>query len=275
MRKWAMLCLAVVAITVSGLFGVSTSACACVGPMPESELLALIRKADKGDIRATGQVWQEYALVREDARRGKIWASRAIRSGNPDTMEFMAEEWMWEGQRTTEKRYKLVFYDAAIRLLENGYRNREMLSTCDAGGMNERYFYVAQLRSARAALETARGGPAAWVKSAGRGNSSAAYHVANHYFRVELDQKRRGQWERRASELGDPMYAGRIGERGAEAEGIRDINRALGQKAAIVRLGDRWVQKAVTFELEQRLVRTRHFASGKTGRPKELNCTDS
>lgn len=275
MRKWTMLCLGGAAMAVSGLVGVPTSACACVGPMPDSELRALIQKADKGDVRATGQVWQEYALVREDVRRGKIWASRAIRVGDPDTMEFMSDKWMWEGQRTPEKRYKLVFYDAAIRLLENGYRNRNMLSTCDAGGMNERYFYVAQLRSARAALETARSGPSIWIQRAGKGSSSAAYHVANHYFWVELDQTRRGRWERRASELGDPMYAGHVVDQRPEADDMRDIDRALRQKAVIARLGDRWVQHAVMAELKQRMVRTRHFASGKSGKPKGLSCTNA
>lgn len=275
MRRWAMLCLAVVTIAASGLLGVSSSACACVSPMPESELRALIRKADKGDIRATGQVWQEYAHVRGDVRRGRIWASRAIRVGDPDTMESLSADWMREGQRATEKRHKPIFYDAAIRLLENGYRNRELLSACDVGGMNERYLYVAQLRSARAALETARSGPATWIQRAGKGSSSAAYYVANHYFWVELDQKRRGQWERRASELGDPMYAGSIVDWRTEVDDIRDINRALGQKAVITQLGDRWVQNAVISELKQRLLLKRHFASGKSGRPKGVNCTSA
>lgn len=272
MRGWTMLFLAIATIAVSGFFGTSTSACACVGPMPESELRALIQKANKGDIRATGQVWQEYALARENAREGKRWASRAIRVGDPGTMNYMADRWMREGQETSDKRYKLIFYEAAVSLLENGYRNRAMLSHCD---VNDRYSYVSNLRSARAALRTARTGPAFEIARAARGSSSAAYNVANHYFWVDLDQQRRARWERRASELGDPMYAGNIVDRQASREDIRDIKRALKQKADIARLGDRWVRDAVTVELRDRLLRTSHFASGRRGRPKGLSCADS
>ncbi|MBL0915108.1 MAG: hypothetical protein IBJ13_06240 [Sphingopyxis sp.] len=272
MRKWGLLILAVAVIAVSGFFGTATSACACVGPMPEKELRALIQKADKGDIRAVGRVWMEYTHVREDRRNGKIWASRAIRVGDPQTMLSMADDWMWEGQRATDKRHKLVFYDAALRLLENGYRNRNMLSACEPGGMNDRYFYIADLRSARAALATARSGPDGWIRSAGRNDASAAYHVANHYFWVELDQKKRGQWERRASELGDPMYAGSAVVDRPRADDIRDIAYSLRKTDEIAKLGDSWVQKAVTAELEDRLARTRHFASGTTRKFTGGNC---
>lgn len=272
MRKWSVLFLAVAMIAVSGLLGTSTSACACVEPMPEKELRVLIRKADKGDIRAVGQVWQEYALVREDRRNGKIWASRAIRVGDPRTMASMADDWMWEGQRAIQKRHKLVFYDAAIRLLENGYRNRHMLSTCGPNGSNDRYFYIANLRSARAALATASGGPSGWIRSASGKNASAAYHVANHYFWVELDQSKRGQWELRASELGDPMYAGSVIDERPQSDDIRDIVYSLGRTDEIAKLGDSWVQKAVTAELRHRLARTRHFASGKKSKFVDGNC---
>lgn len=275
MRKPTLFFLLTAAVAVTAFLGTPTSACACIGPMPESELRALIQKADKGDIRATGQVWQEYALVREDAGRAKIWGSRAMRAGDPDTMEYMAERWMWEGQRTKEMRYKLVFYDAAVRLLENGYRNRDSLAACDAAGMNERYFYVANLRSARAALETAKTGLRQWVRRADKGDAVAAYQVANHYFWVDLDQALRAQWENRASELGDPMFAGSSVRPKSDAHNIRDIAHALGQKAAIAKLGDRWVQTAVVSELKDRLVQTRHFASGKKGRPSGLICASS
>lgn len=271
MRKWSVLLLAAL-IAVSGLFGTSTSACACVEPMPEKELRVLIRKADKGDIRAAGQVWQEYALVREDLRNGKIWASRAIRVGDPHTMLVMANDWMWEGQRAIQKRHKLVFYDAAIRLLENGYRNRNMLSTCGPNGSNDRYYYIAKLRSARAALITASSGPNGWIRRAGRKNASAAYHVANHYFWVELDQRKRGQWELRASELGDPMYAGSVVDTRPQSDDIQDIVYSLGRTDEIAKLGDSWVQKAVTVELRDRLARTRHFASGKKSKFIDPNC---
>lgn len=271
MRKWSVLLLAAL-IAVSGLVGTSTSACACVEPMSEKELRVLIRKADKGDIRAAGQVWQEYALVREDRRNGKIWASRAIRFGDPHTMLVMADDWMWEGQRAIQKRHKLVFYDAAIRLLENGYRNRNILSTCGPNGSNDRYFYIAKLRSARAALTTASSGPSDWIRSAGRKNASAAYHVANHYFWVELDQSKRGQWELRASELGDPMYAGSVVDARPQSDDIRDIVYSLSRTNEIAKLGDSWVQKAVTAELGHRLARTRHFASGKKSKFVDGNC---
>ncbi|ALH82077.1 hypothetical protein AN936_17445 [Sphingopyxis macrogoltabida] len=260
------LLLVTVLLAIAASFSVPTSACACVDPMPDKELRALIRLADQGDIRATGQVWQEYALVREDRRNAKLWASRAIRAGDPDTMESMADDWMWEGQRAVETRHKLVFYDAALRLLENGYRNRRLLPTCGGAGLNDRYFYVANIRRARAALATARNGPDVWIQRANKGSSSAAYHLANHYFWVELDQTKRGQWERRASELGDPMFAGNIVLGRPASEDIRDILYALGKKPEIAKLGDAWVQDAVTADLRDRLARTRHFASGKTGK---------
>lgn len=272
MRKWTMLFLAVAAIAVSGFLGTATSACACVSPMPENELRALIQKADKGDIRATGRVWYEYAYVRADRRNEKIWASRAIRVGDPSTMALMADDWMQEGRRATDKRHKLVFYDAAIRLLENGYRNRSMLSGCDAGGMNDRYFYIADLRSARAALATARSGPDGWIQSANKNDASAAYHLANHYFWVELDQNKRGQWERRASRLGDPMYAGSIVDARTHADDVRDIAYSLRRTDEIAKLGDGWVRKAVTAELQERLARARHFADGKTSPFTGENC---
>ncbi|WP_144037790.1 hypothetical protein [Sphingopyxis sp. KK2] len=274
-RKPALFFLLAAMVAATLFLGTPTRACACIGPMPEDELRALIRKADKGDIRATGQVWQEYAFVREDARRAKMWGSRAIRAGDPDAMEDMADRWMWEGQRTKETRYKLVFYDAAVRLLENGYRNRNMLAACDAAGMNERYFYVANLRSARAALETAKTGPQPWIRRANMGDAVAAYQVANHYFWVNLNQDLRSQWENRASELGDVFFAGNSVRPTSDAQQIRDISHALAQKHAIAKLGDRWVQTAVVSELTDRLVQTRHFASGKKGRPSGLICASS
>lgn len=264
MRKSTTFFLIVGIIAVAGFLGVPTNACACVDPMPDKELRALIARADKGDIRAAGQVWHEYALIREDRRNMKLWASRAIRAGDPRTMSSMANDWMREGQRASDKRHKLVFYDAAVRLLENGYRNRHLLATCDATGMNDRYDFVSSLRSARAALTTAGKGPDAWVQRAGGGDAAAAYHVANHYFWVELDQKKRGEWERRASKLGDPMYAGNVVDERSYADNIRDIRYALNRKGEIAKLGDQWVQDAVTVTLHDRLARTRHFASGKT-----------
>ena len=275
MRKPTLFFLLPAVIAVTALLGTPTSACACIGPMPESELRALIQKAEKGDIRATGKVWQEYALVREDQGRAEIWGSRAIRAGDPDTMEHMADQWIWRGQRTNEMRYKLVFYEAAVRLLENGYRNRDLLAACDLAGMNQRYFYVANLRSARAALQTAKTGPQQWIRRAHKGEAAAAYQVANHYFWVDLNQELRGQWENRASELGDPMFAGDVVDARPDSRDIRDITHALGQKGAIAKLGDRWVQTAVVSELQDRLVQTRHFASGKKGSPPGLVCASS
>ncbi len=275
MRKQLLFPLLAVGVAATAFLCAPTSACACIGPMPESKLRALIQKADRGDIRATGQVWHEYALVREDTARAKLWGSRAIRAGDPDTMESMADRWMWRGQRTNEVRYKLIFYDAAVRLLENGYRNRDLLAACDIAGMNERYFYVANLRSARAALETAKTGPQQWIGRANKGDAVAAYQVANHYFWVDLNQELRGQWENRASELGDAMFAGHVVDARPDSHDIRDVTRALGKKDAIAKLGDRWVQTAVVSELKDRLVRTRHFASGKKGRPPGLICQSS
>jgi hypothetical protein len=256
-------------VAIAGVLGVPGSASAGVTPLSDEELRALVRLAEQGDIEATGRVWQEYALIREDSRNGKIWESRAIRAGDPSTMFYMAADWMRYGQENPQTSQKLILYQAAIDVLESGYRNRHLIAACD-----DRYYYIQRLRSARAALATARSGPAAWEQDANGGSASAAYHLANHYFWVQPDQTRRVQWERRASELGDPMFAGNIFERRPASEDIRDILLALGAAAEIAKLGDMWVQDAVTVELQNRLTRKQHFADHETDEFEGGPCKD-
>jgi hypothetical protein len=219
--------------------------------MSDAQLAKLIREANAGDIRAVGQVWRVYATEREDKAKTNYWAERAIDVGDPAAMDEMASDWMWAGQQSGNPAHKRKYYTAAIRLLENGWRNRAMLGR--NLGLDFRYMYVNSLREARAALAVLNNGVAPYQKRADASDADAAYHVAVHHFWVQLNQAKRKVAERRASELGDPEFAGWGIHVTTDVIALRDIRRAQANGALIARLGDAWTQAVIRDELADRV----------------------
>jgi hypothetical protein len=166
-------------------------------------------------------------------------------------MESMADKWMQAGQNSRNKQHKQKYYLAAIRLLENGWRNRAIFLVSPE--YDQRYFYFTSLRAARAALATLNAGIAGYQKRANAGDADAAYHVGVYYFWVSLDQRNRKIWERRASELGDPEFAGWGIHVDSDAIAVRDVKRAMTNDSLIARLGDSWTQRVIRHELANRM----------------------
>lgn len=240
-----------------------SSACGCIEPMPDAELEQLISKASRGDAEAVGQVWEEYKNIRGDDARAEKWEIAAIHFGLPEVMDTLADDWMLAGQRSSNPRHKRLYYTAAIRLLENGLRHRR-----DTGGVagfrsfNSRsyfdaYMYFNSLRTARAALATHQRGVDTFEARARKGDIDAAYHAAIHHRWVVLDQDQRSVWERSASKLGEPEFAGRHVSGQTKHEDIRDIFKALGNDRFIATLGDEAIRRLVKNELRSRIASRR------------------
>jgi|CXWL01.1.fsa_nt_gi hypothetical protein len=230
-----------------------SAACGCIEPMPDSELSTLILQANRGNIEAPGQIWNEYHSIREDRRNAEIWRKRAIAVGSPRAMKNMAHDWMWKTQREPNFAKKRIFLKAAIALLGNGYRNRALLGHASPS-WDDRYFYVSSMREAQAALVVANDGVDGWRKRAEKGDAFAAYHVAIYYFWVNLDQDRRTYWETQASVFGEPHFAGQsVDHSRTDAQNEVDVRHALRRRDLILRVGDRWMQSVTTVDLQNRL----------------------
>lgn len=236
--------------------GEISHACGCADhqPMPETQLNALKERASGGDVTATGDVWFEYD-GREDDRLSRIWRFRAIRAGDPRVASRRADHWLSYARRTANPAHKRIFVDAAVALLENGYRNRDLIDRDLSSSADYQYNYLSQLREARAAQRVLRDGIAFWEVRGRRGDADGAFHAAVFHFRVNGDQRKRSVWEMRASALGDPGFAGQAVGSYDRALSLRHIRAALVPNAPVHAIRDPWEKAVMLRELRDRLRR--------------------
>lgn len=233
-------------------------ACACVEVRSEAELNAIKARAYHGDFDAIDTVLHEYHSVRLDQRNTKIWTNLAIKVGAPLALQEMAHDWQWRTQGASSLSDKKTFANSALAVLERGYQNRHRIRSKDSLGMNPQESYVEDLREARAVNAVLNDGIEPWLAKARTGDAIAAYHVAQYYFWVDLDQKERAFWESRASQLGDPSFAGNsIDKKRSPQDDLRDIGEALRRRDILARVGDEWMQKRLAEALVERQARLR------------------
>ncbi|MFT4027700.1 MAG: hypothetical protein QM676_12980 [Novosphingobium sp.] len=239
------------------------SACACVEPLPEVELSAIKVQAERGDFAAIERVLAEYSSVRGDKRNTAVWTRRAIQAGVPLALQYRAYEWMWQTRSAPSLREKKVFANAALAVLERGYQNRHRIST--NGVPNSGQLFAEYLRRARAINAVLNDGLDPWLTRARNNDPIAAYHMANYYFWIEDDPRKRVYWETKASQLGDPTFAGdTINYDLSTAQNLRDIRKALHSPSILARSGDNWMQRRFIESLNERQTRLRSpaYANG-------------
>lgn len=260
LRILAALTLLIAVFTASGEVSYACG-CADPDPMPESQLDALKARAARGDVLATGAVWYEYEHVRENPTLERQWRFRAIRAGDPGVARDRASHWMLHMQRSNDPQHKRIFIEAAVALLDRGYRNRSLIELPSAG-IDHQSYYVSQLREAKAARRVLIDGIGLWEARARRGDVIAAHHVAVYYFWVDLNQERRTFWEARASALGDPDFAG-VAVLSNSNTHLRDVRRALAPGAPVYSISDPWERAVTLRNLRDLLVLRRRQSEGQ------------
>lgn len=203
LRMIAALALVIAMFAVGGEV---SRACGCVDwePMTKSEIDVWKRRADNGEILATGKLWFEFRDVQRNDALERYWRFRAIRAGDPRVTERRASHWLNHAADATDANHKRVFIDAAVALLDRGFPNRRFLDSARYGGISEPHIYVARLRLARAAQAVLRDGLGHWSRRAERDDADGAYHMAAYYRWIEPNEERHQMWVARASALRDP-----------------------------------------------------------------------
>jgi len=247
--------------------GENSQACGCIPAMTEAELAPYKAKAERGDAQAAGTVWFEYGLngAPASAQQLRYWRSKAIRLADPYAISFMVNDWMLKVQDSNDPEDKRLFADTAVKLLNHAWRNRQLIPMADRGSAWDRQAnYASDLRLAVGVQTVLRDGVTRREALANRGDATAAHHLAVYYFYGTLDQDKRAYWEDRASQLGDPDFAGHAVRRRNSNDDIRDIRRALRSDAPVHRIPNPWIRMVTLRDLNNRLrLRLKWQAEGR------------